>query len=316
MIERSEYIKGFDELTPVHKDIHNGIYLKREDLFRPYEDIDIRGDKIRQHYALISNNKDNIINECDGNVFVPLFTSSCQSAVIARVIEDIDSGIHLTVFHGRCTKESIMKNKVALNAILHKASINLEARAGYFSVINATMNKKKDKGIKFFNASLEENVLEYPNEVLYTIAYQTQNLPDLDVLYVPLGSGLTVTGVLLGIDKYKLNIKKVIGTSVSNISEVKKKYINDIFEKVSNKEIETDFECIDCGFDYHKKVSQSLHINHEIVKFDSIYEAKSCVAMLKHMDTSKKNGFWVSGNMDGIRNNVFGIKDIVKETNI
>ena len=56
----------FYEMSPVEK--HGDIWFKREDLFQPFKDFGIVGGKVRQCLALVENNKEKIINECNSTI--------------------------------------------------------------------------------------------------------------------------------------------------------------------------------------------------------------------------------------------------------
>ena len=44
-----------DELTPIEQ--HDGIWYKRDDYFRPYDDFDVCGGKVRQCISLMKENQ-------------------------------------------------------------------------------------------------------------------------------------------------------------------------------------------------------------------------------------------------------------------
>lgn len=49
-------VKNVDELTPVEN--HNGLYIKRDDLYKPFGDNTVNGGKLRQCYKLVESIKD------------------------------------------------------------------------------------------------------------------------------------------------------------------------------------------------------------------------------------------------------------------
>ena len=290
------------DLTPVQK--YNGIYFKRDDLYMPYDDLPISGSKVRQHQGIIDSNYWYIKDNCDNKVYSALFLSSCQSAVIARVCREY--GVNVTIFHGGTTKESIMKNKIALNAIVNKANIDIHLKSGYASVLKGEIKRRKDAGEKFFNVNLEEYADEDPC-VLWDIGLQCENLPELDVLYVPIGSGVMCAGVLMGLYRFGISVKRVVGINISGHEN--NKILNTFYKRChinSSSNVPFTFEQTVVNIPYHKRVK--VNVQNEF-SLDSIYEAKAYLKMLEIYNPEEKNGFWVSGNMDLIRDKVYNLKE-------
>lgn len=306
-------VRSFNELTPVTKDAEDShLFYKRDDLYYPYGDLPIRGNKVRQLRSLILNNIDYIREECSGNIYIGLFSSSCQGVVLSRVAREIDPSLKVRVFHGGMTQNSVKKNKLCLNAIVQGATIDLSARAGYDNVIQAQLVRCKESGIRFFDANLSHNIYDYPESVLYTIANQAENLPqNIHRLFVPVGSGITMAGVLIGLMEYDKNVEEVVGLCVSdNYCEYEKK-IREIVEMVYGRCI--GFFCRDCETGYHKKVVHNIIDSFGQSELDYIYEAKAYDTAMKYRhgkgSGSYPDVFWISGNMSGIRDKVFGLRE-------
>jgi hypothetical protein len=303
-------IRHEDELTPITKDSNN-TWLKRDDLYEPYIDLPIRGNKVRQLKALIEHNMCHITDECDGKVYVGLFSTSSQGVVLSRVIKDYKDKVSLIIFHGM-KRESVKKNKLCLNAIVQGAIIDTSAKAGYDSVIQAELSKRRTAGERFFDANLSHNVDTHPNEVLFTIADQVKNLPELDTLYVPVGSGYTMAGVILGISKFMRPVKRIVGVCVSDNCEATLRKICNIISRYYVKTFNLKIDCVDCNMGYHKEVKSTITDEYGTEQLDTIYEGKAYKRMLEVLNPEEVNGFWVSGNMNAIRNNVYGLKEALK----
>jgi hypothetical protein len=74
---------ALDALTPIEK--HEGVYFKRDDLFRPFSDIGISGGKIRQCLSLVENNLRDIRKYHDATIATAASVHSPQSVIVARV---------------------------------------------------------------------------------------------------------------------------------------------------------------------------------------------------------------------------------------
>lgn len=301
-----KYVTNTQDLTPI--EYHNNICFKRDDLYQPYEDLPINGSKVRQHQWIKDANASHIVTECDNKVYSALFLSSCQSAVIARVYRDLNTDV--TIFHGGTNLESIKKNKIALNAVVNKAKIDVHLKSGYASVLKGEINKRKESGEKFFNVSLEEYA-EQDAAMLWTTAHQVQNLPKLDTLYVPSGSGLTLIGVLMGLLAYNIPVNKVVGLNISGRENSK---ILTTVCKYTDRDINDvlpfEFIQVPITIPYHKRVKYTVDLGFSL---DSIYEAKAYLKMLEIYNPEENNGFWVSGNMDPIRDKVYNLKKTLQE---
>lgn len=298
-----EIVTGINDLTPIEE--YNGIVFKRDDAYQPFSDLPISGSKVRQHKSLIEHNLKHIQEECDNRVYAALFLSSCQPAVIARVVKDY--GIKATIFHGGTTVDSIKKNKISMNAIVNGAEINISLRSGYASVLRGEMIKRRNAGEKFFNMSLEDNATICPEAILWSTANQTKNLPPLDVLYVTIGSGLMSLGVLMGIHTFKIPVRKVVGV---NISGGENTLIPNLFREIIGEDMGFEFVQDEISTPYHKRVNLKVNTSFSL---DSIYEAKTYKYMLEHYDKTLKNGFWVSGNADPIRDKVYNLKGVLSK---
>ena len=72
-------------LTPV--DFREGLYWKRDDLYKPFGDYHVNGGKVRQALQLFETKIDDIKNKHNNGVITAASVHSPQSANIAKVAE-------------------------------------------------------------------------------------------------------------------------------------------------------------------------------------------------------------------------------------
>lgn len=134
------------------------------------------------------------------------------------------------------------------------------------------------------------NLDDYGEVLLSAVAEQAQNIPDeLDDLYITCGSGITASGVIVGIERY--------GKAVKNIHLISTAY--DRREKVratlQRYGAERPFQYHDLfhtpGFVYEKQ--QKMRVGG--VKLHPQYEAKSMKYLVDHGLNTNNALFWIVG---------------------
>ena len=134
------------------------------------------------------------------------------------------------------------------------------------------------------------NLDDYGEVLLSAVAEQVQNIPDgLDDLYITCGSGITASGVIVGIEWY--------GKAVKNIHLISTAY--DRREKVratlQRYGAERPFQYHDLfhtpGFVYEKQ--QKMRVGG--VKLHPQYEAKSMKYLVDHGLNTNNALFWIVG---------------------
>lgn len=288
------------ELTPIEE--HNGILFKRDDLYMPFDDIPLSGGKVRQAICLISNNIDKIRNEYNNHIITSTNIDSPQGLIVTRVAKDYD--IKSTVFLGGTTLKKVVVKNIMRNAYNFGAKFEF-AKVAYENVILNEIKKKKINGEKFFHIKFGINIDEDKESILGANSYQVQNLPkDLDYLVIPCGSAISFCGIILGLMKYNIHPKNIVGIQISG---------KDLFVFVENT---LDFEhlpyklYISKDYPYHRQLKMPIV---DSFTLDPIYEAKAYDYMLKYLGNEikgKKVCFWCVGNTIPVRNNIFqGVRE-------
>lgn len=277
-----DYLK----LTPVIK--YDNVYVKRDDLFKPFEDIPLNGGKLRQAFALLENNKQIIKEKYNNTVVTATSIHSPQGLIISKVAKY--NNMNCYVFVGRTNEGVVNRNNLmhevvkdsklkiiggAWNNVLKKYSTDFCLENNYF-LVNYGINLNDDK-----------------DAILNSIILQVKNLPnELDYLVIPIGSGITFSGILLGLQKYNKKVKHVIGVQISGQNLINKIRYNLGFEQ-------TCFEYyISNEYKYSKQVKSYIGD----LLLDPIYEAKAWDYFIKNFDyRNKKVCFWVVGDTNTIR---------------
>ena len=122
------------------------------------------------------------------------------------------------------------------------------------------------------------------------LAEQVQNIPDdLDDLYITCGSGITASGVIVGIERYGKNVKNIhlIATAFDRQEKVR--------DTLRRFGVAREFIYHDLfhtpGFTYEKQ--QKLRIGG--VKLHPQYEAKTMKYVVEHNLNTRNALFWIVG---------------------
>ncbi len=266
-------------ISPVEE--YNGVFYKRDDLYYPIKDSKVNGGKVRQAIALFTKNLEQI-KKC-GTVITSTSPSSPQGLIIATVAKQF--GIKCIVTYGSYLGiENVMKNRFAQLAKEAGADIRVVSRAFFSGPIDSS-TLKLSKENNYYYIKFGINVQKDEQSIFEPIMEQVQNLPqNLDVLLIPVGSGLIFSGILKGLEKYNINPKRIIGVlSGANSTKKIQEYL------------------INCPFTYelHKSeipYSTKKTIN-EPFSIDPIYEAKTILWFDEHLkNTPGKKLIWIVGN--------------------
>ena len=277
------------EITPI--EIHDSLYLKREDLFKPFEDVNVNGTKLRQCAYLILKN----LEQAKNGVITCCSIHSPQGAITSALCRDL--GIKCTIFYGGTTYEKLATYKNQQLIAYLGGNMEIVTKMGRMSVLHSIARKRQETTHEF----IVEHGVDLMNNIdcfLDSVAWQVQNLPnDLDNLIITCGSGISTTGILYGLKLYNKNVKNIILVGVApnrtdkvknnlkTLSEITNLHLNDI-----------EFKYIDLfntkGFRYEKEVKAEhcgiiLHPN---------YEAKTYKWIVDNVDfKNEKTCFWIVG---------------------
>lgn len=248
------------DLTPV--ETHGGYLVKRDDLF---EIGGSRGGKVRSCLAYI---------EAHGpatGLITAGSRSSPQVNIVATIAKELGLPCRVHVPSGEMTPELVAANDAGATVVQHKP--------GYNNVIIARARADAQ----------ETGYLEVPfgmecQEAVDATASQVANLPwgKFSRIVVPVGSGMTLAGILTGLDMYfprpTEEMPRVLAVAVGADA-------GERLERWAPKDYQQRVDWAKATVDYHTAIRKSLG---DLV-LDPIYESK-CVEHLQKGDL-----LWVVG---------------------
>lgn len=304
-MDKKELLSKCDVVTPV-EEIHNDPvfrYVKRDDYFRPFQDLPLSGGKVRQAILLVNNNIDLIREELGNNIWTATSMSSPQGVIVSRVASEY--GVNSKLFIGSgCSKDSISKNNLMMNSYGCGSSIDYDSRQAFETALQAHIKKVADNtGEKFFNVKFGINLDTSPEALVASTAMQVQNIPDhLDNLVVPSGSCIILSGVILGCLMFNKTVDNIIGVQIAGYDRCKTiDHILDTFGIPEGNSLYT----LEKSKDYpYSRLLKRYTIGTENIRLDPLYESKGYDYCLKHMPEihGKENLFWIVGDSTDIRN--------------
>ena len=277
-----EYDEG---LTPVEE--YNGIFFKRDDLYAPYGENFVTGGKIRQCRDLIKTNLDYINEECGGTISTASSIHSPQAVIVSKVAEEF--GLKSIIGFGNTTVEKALKKKpMKMCADLGSEMVVLSESQGFNNVLYANLNKLAEER-PMFKVLFGYAAQRYRSSIIGRIAEQIENV-ECDTLYVPLGSGMTFTGIIEGVRLFQKQFKVV---ALQPFGYDRRK---DIHKNLEGMEWDYEYEYHMGDYPYNKLLQKNVGF-----ELDMFYESKSFEMMQELMTKNEKSCFWCIGNSNYIR---------------
>lgn len=188
-----------NRLTPVER--RAGLWIKRDDLYQPFGPREVNGGKLRQCMMLVDSVKDHIqglISCCS--------IHSPQAPITAATA--MAYGMRCTIMYGGTSRARIMESPMPRLCLKYGATVVLAARSGRSSILYARAREfaQEDDFIVQYGINLSG----HSGVLLRAVASQVENIPeDLENLVMTCGSGITASGVMIGIKKYGKKVKHV-----------------------------------------------------------------------------------------------------------
>lgn len=272
-------------ITPITKD--GDLSFKREDLYKPYDDIPVTGSKIRQCRNLLSNNKNWILRK---NLIAATACSSVspQGVILARVCKELK--LPCRIYTGGIPDHK--KHKFLVLAESLGAEIINATGVAYNNAVDYQI--RKDRNNFHIGFGLEGNL----DDTIPCIAEQVENVLEYKEISIPVGSGITAAGILSGLmdAQYqgKVRLIQIAGYDrtdkiVQILNVVKEIYLE---KKIrSYRVMSNGFEFFFEKFDY----PYGKLMRHPFL--DGRYEAKA-MEHLRRVGYLKNGLFWVIGKID------------------
>ena len=269
--------KSVDDITPVEE--YNGVYYKRDDLFRPFDPEPLNGGKVRQCLTLIKSNLENIKINHNNTVATVTSVNSPQGIIVSRVCYEF--GIRCIIGVGG---PGLNNNKICDEIRKWGGEIITLSPMAYDNVLYSKL-MELHKTNPFFVIKFGINVDE-STEIRDYIANQVVNIPDDVVnIIIPTGSGICAGSILYGMKKFgkKSNVHVIQISGYDRTKTINKIESNVPYNYVAYKK-----------FPYSKKVK--IFINDDF-QLDTVYEAKAYDWMKLNIDIeNEKTLFWCVGN--------------------
>jgi len=242
-----------DNLTPIEK--NGNIFLKRDD----YYQIDgVNGGKSRTCWFLANQGARGLVTAGS--------RSSPQVNIVAQIAKYLNIPCHIHTPTGELSPE--VQDAVNTGAIL------TQHKAGYNNVIIARAREdaiKNNFTLIPFGMECQEAINQTKNQV--------KNIPsEVKRIIVPVGSGMSLSGILHGLLENQINIP-VLGV-ITGADPIRR------LDKYAPYKWRFMCELVKSKYDYHKKYPY-FYLND--VKLDPIYEAK-CLDFIKDGDL-----LWIVG---------------------
>lgn len=267
-------------LTPVQE--VDGLHIKRDDLYAPFGPGEVNGGKLRQCVMLVNSVKKDyksLLTYCS--------IHSPQAPITAAVARA--NGMPCRIVYGGTTRESVAALPMPRLAMKYGASIVLAARSGRHSILHARAKELAAQENSFI-VQYGINIIGYGDTLLTAVAAQAENLPDdIENLVMTCGSGITATGVMIGLHRYGKRVKRMhlVATAPDRrgfIHETLKKYGAD-----------REFEYHDLfhspGFVYEKSAAATWGG----IRLHPHYEAKTMQWFRSSGIAPESTLFWITG---------------------
>lgn len=190
-------------LTPVQE--INGLLMKREDLYAPFGRGEVNGGKLRQCMMLT----DSVLAEDNGiqSLFTYCSIHSPQAPITAASARS--HGLPCYIVYGGGKAENIKSLPMPRLAMKYGAQIIIGARSGRHNVLYAATKPLAEKK-RGFIVQYGINLNGYGDVLLNAVAAQVENIPDeIENLVMTFGSGITASGVMIGLHKFGKMVKNV-----------------------------------------------------------------------------------------------------------
>ena len=226
-----------------------------------------------------------IHEKCNITISTAASVHSPQSPIVSRVAKEF--GLKSIIGFGNTTVEKALKHKMMQKCKeLGSELIVLSETQGFNNVIYSNLHKLSETR-PMFKILFGYAAQSHRESIVTRIAEQIENV-DCDVLYVPVGSGVTLSGILEGARMYQKKFK-IVG--LQPFGHDRRKSIHTILEGMT---WEYEYDWIMGKYAYNKLFKKNVGF-----ELDMVYESKS-YDMIK-FNKDEKSCFWCIGNSNLFR---------------
>lgn len=261
----------------------NDVIYYRGDNFKLFGENTICGAKVSQCADLFAHKKDEI-DRCNKTVVGQTSVHSTSGTILAAMAQKY--GYKCIVLVGGSNDNCLFKKNHMMRLAKHyDAEVRNVCGTGMSGpVMHRLRNLCAEKN--YFNACYTDNY----ESVMDTIQIDVgQYMPDeVDNLIIPVGSGVNMAAILLGMKKYNKKAKRIVGC---HVGPDRRNKIIEMYNPLYNGPI--NFEMAPLNTVYSKGCKVFLD---DGVQLDELYEAKAHNWMTENINTSKeKTLFWIVG---------------------
>jgi 1-aminocyclopropane-1-carboxylate deaminase/D-cysteine desulfhydrase-like pyridoxal-dependent ACC family enzyme len=266
-----------DTLTPVVK--AGSYWIKRDDLYQPF-DVPLNGSKVRQCLYWLGKHRKHIKQHCNGVVATVSSVHSPQGYLVTRCAHHY--GFRTVIGVGACDATTLTQRFPSFRlAVEMGAEVIKLSGVGYDQVLQSRLDELNHKnhwfGIKFGMGKESRAINEQ----------QVNNLPPLDHLVIPCGSGLTASSILMGLYRVEKR-RRPRNVHVVQIAG---------FDRRDAINAPLSYHFVkDTTYPYARRVP----LNYHGIDLDDRYESKAFEWMEKQQLPGRVC-FWVIGNFNILR---------------
>lgn len=195
--------------------ISKDIWLKRDDVHVPFTDTPMNGAKTYQCLNLIRSHLNVIRDRYEGTVFSDNFLESPQAPIVARVTQEF--GLRCIIPIATSSIEAAMRHRSMQLVRGWGGEIDILCRMG-FALKHRAPQKYGNRyfRVKFGMSADSTSVLSSVVEPVRRQAEAFIGLPTEDMtLVVPVGSGVVMGSLLVGMADRGIKFKRIVGVQIS-----------------------------------------------------------------------------------------------------
>ncbi len=280
-------------LLPVQQ-INDRLWVKRDDLHRPFANSPLNGAKTYQCLALLAGCLDEIKTRYEGTVFSENYLNSPQGPIVARVAQEL--GLRCIIPIGCGSLDSALANHQAARLICeYGGELDVLCKMPAGPVLKSKALRKY--GGRYFHVAFGMNALDsrLSSLVVGPVARQVEAFRGLPTetmtLVVPSGSCIVFAGLLLGLGRTGIRFKRVISLQTAGYDRTKQ-----IEALIGDEPVPPWEHIVDTTYTYQKLLRRGV----SNIEFDSQYEAKAWDWVQREVPTDPLM-FYIVGNSNWAR---------------
>lgn len=281
--------------VPPVEQIDERLWVKRDDLHRPFADSPLNGAKTYQCLSLLQGCIDDIRTKFNRTVFSENYLNSPQGPIVARVAKEL--GLRCIIPIGCGSLESAVANHKAARLILeYDGELDVLCKMPAGPVLKSKAINKY--GGQAFHVAFGMNALDdrLSDLVIGPVAAQVEAFRGLPTetmtLVVPSGSCIVFAGLLLGLGRTGIQFKRIVSVQVAGYDRTK-----NIRAVIGDAKVPPYEHVVDTTYAYQRLIQRSIGN----IELDSQYEAKAWDWVQRELSPTEPVMYYVVGNSNWAR---------------